>query len=449
MNVTVTQELKPGSVVRLSFKVKPEEINRVYQKVQDKYLNQIQLPGFRRGKVPLSIIEKKFGDALRAETARELVNETLSEFLPKAEHQPIPFDEPRLVDSELQLKLDEELHFNVEYDTYPNVQVPSWKGIEVEEPQVTVSDEDIAEKLKQLQEENGIVATKTEGGAAENDIVTIDYHEIDEQGKTVPGSERQDHTITLGKNQTIYDIDRNLAGLKEGDELTFTKEYPADYAYPELAEKTLNLWVKVKALKTMKLPDLDDDFAQDISDRFKTLDDLKSDLRKNLEEQLDDKITELKINALLDKVLEKVTIELPRSMLAYNLQMTWENLAKRYNMRPEELAKSMGEERRQEILRGWAPEAERQLKRELVFRKIEEGYNYQPTEEEIQNEIEKLSKRYNMGVDKLKSYYQEHGMMDDLKKNLIRQHTIKSMLSESKVKKGKKFTYKEFIDGKP
>ncbi len=446
MNATVNQELKSGSVVRLSFQIPAEEVRNIYQKIQDKYQKQIQIPGFRRGKVPPAILEKKFGEALKAEAVQEVVNQALTEFLPKAERQPIPYDEPRLVDTDLTLDLSQDTRFHVEYDTYPVFNLPDWKGIEVEEPQVTVSEEDIARKLEELREENALIVPKTEGGAAEGDVVTLDYTECDAQGQAVPGTERQDYVMTLGKNQNIYDIDRDLAGMREGETRTITKDYPTDYRFPELAGTTRTLEVKVKALKTRQLPQLDDDFAQDISDRYQTLNDLKADLKKQLEEHLEERLTDIKIEALLDKLLEKTSIDLPRSLVSYNLQQTWASLAQKYGMTVADLDRSMGEERRRQILEGWIPQAERQLRREIVLRKIEDGLDYTPSDDEVDQELERLARRYNTDVEKLRSYYQDGKLIEQLKNDLKRRYTVRTLVAACKLKKGKKMSYKDFID---
>lgn len=447
MNATVNQELRPGSVVRLRFQVPANELLRTYRKIQDKYQRQIQLPGFRRGKAPIELIEKKLGSALKAEAVQEVVQEVLAEYLPKAPHQPVPFDQPRLVDSDLSLELDRDLTFHVEYDTYPEFTVSEWTGLEIEAPQVEVTDQDVQERLEKLREENAIVVTKSEGGAAEGDVVTLDFCELDERGAVIPGTERQDFVMTLGKGQSLYDFDRELAGLREGEERTFTKDYSSDYKYPELAGSTRHLQVRVKALKTLKLPELDDDFAQDISDRFQTLDDLKADIRRQLQEALEERLMDVQIEALLDKMLERTGIDLPRSMVEYQLQRTWERMAQSYRLSVEDLERVMGQERRQRILEGWQPQAERQLRRELLLQKIEEGLGYQPTEEEVQQELHRLAERYHMGVDKVTAYYEQNKMMDTLRKDLVRRHTVRTLLAGCKIRKGKRIAYRDFIDG--
>lgn len=446
MNATVNQELKPGSIVRLSFHVPAEEVGKIYQKIQEKYQKQIQVPGFRKGKVPPAVIEKKFGDALKAEAVHEVVNQALSEFLPKAERQPIPFDEPRLVDSDPKLDLTQGTSFHIEYDTYPVFNLPEWKGVEVEVPQVSVDDEIVSQKLQELREENALIVPKTEGGAAEGDVVTLDYVECDEVGHPIAGTERQDYVMTLGKNENIYDIDRDLAGMKEGESRLVTKDFPADYRIAELAGSTKHLQITIKALKTRRLPELDDDFAQDISDRFQTLEDLKADLVRQLEENLEERLNDLKVNAVIDKILEKIGIDLPRSLVSYQMQQTWANLAQRYGMTVADLDRSMGEERRRKIMEGWLPQSEQQLRRELVFRKIEDGIEYVPNEAEVENELERLAKRYNTSIDKIKSYYKDDQLLEEIKNDLKRRFTVKTIVDACKVKKGKVMGYQQFID---
>ncbi len=447
MNAKMELERMPRSVARLKFHVPSTEVDGAYSKLLTKYTDQIQLPGFRRGKVPVSLIEKKFGEALQAEALQELIEEVLKENLPKAELKPLAYDRPRVIDEELNLKIGQDLSFTVEYDTFPQFTVPDYKGIEVIEPQVSIGDEDIAKELKVLQEQNGVVVNKTSGGAAEGDVLTLDFHELDVDGKVLPGSERQDFVMTLGKTENLYHFDRELTGMKAGEERTFTKEYPEDFGHKELAGSTKNLYVKLKVLKAMELPILDDDFAQDISEKFATLKDLKVDIQKSLEDKLADKVESLKVESLLDALILKTSIDLPESMVQIDLGQAWENLAQQNRVPPEQLDRIFGGPTKTKILDGWRPGAEQHLRRQLIMETIEEGLKFEVTPELEEKEITRLAAKFTITVEETREYYANKGMMENLKNDLRRKNTVNHLLSAVKVKKGPRQTFQELIDG--
>lgn len=447
MDVRMREQLKPGSVVRLSFEVPAQEVRQVLTEVQDKYAKTLQLPGFRRGKVPIAVIERKFGEALRAEALQEVVNRVLEEHLPKAEHAPLSMDRPRLVDTDLKWEEGKDLVFHVEYDTLPPFKLPAWRDIEVTVPQVRVTDEDIAAELERIRQDNAITVAKTAGGAAEGDLVTVDFCELDAAEQPVPGSERQDFTFVLGTYQNLYHFDRELAGLAVGEERVFTKDYPADFPHAELAGTTKTLRVKVKALKERKLPDLDDEFAKDVSDQFQTLEDLKAHLRRQLEENLEEEIEDHTFQIFLEELSKRVSIDLPASLIQLQLDAHWETVAQRNNLTTEKLDKVLGPEKKREILESWTEAAREGVKRDLLYEAIRKELAVEVTDEDLHKAFERHSRRSGFPLEDLKRFYTERKLMEDYRSRVLRRKVIHAIVGAIKRKNGPQQSYRQFIDG--
>jgi trigger factor len=165
----------------------------------------------------------------------------------------------------------------------PTVKIEDFSGIKIEEPQVEITDEEMNEELKAIQERNAMVLDKKDSeGAANGDIATINYSELDDNGEEIAGSQREGFVFTIGSGENIYKIDDEIIGMKKDDTKEITKTYDADFADKELAGTTKKIKVTVTALKIRDLPELDDELAQDVNEKYKTLDDLKADIKKNL-----------------------------------------------------------------------------------------------------------------------------------------------------------------------
>ncbi|MDE6719584.1 MAG: trigger factor, partial [Treponemataceae bacterium] len=320
----LTKQFTPleKSAVKLTVTVAKDDVAKSYKENVAKLSKQIQIPGFRKGHVPLNVLEKKYGDALKADVLGEIIDDTLNEVFKdetEKENRPLPYCQPKLEEMPA-LDLEKDLVYTVSYDIFPKVKVENFKGIEVKEAQVEIGEKELAEELKAIQERNATIEDKADGETVKkDDIVTIDYCELDDAGNVVEGSKREGFVFTVGTGENIYKIDDEIVGMKKDEPKEITKTYAADDADKDLAGKTKKIRVTVKAMKIRRLPALDDDLAQDVSEKFKTLDDLKNDLKINMESAATRRVNELKSNSLLEQLIEKNPFEIPASMLETEL----------------------------------------------------------------------------------------------------------------------------------
>ena len=312
--MTVTKDITrlENSSVKLSITVGKDDIRSEYDELISNYTKSIQIPGFRKGKVPKEVFIRKFADALKEEALGKIMEKSVElvfgdeTFL--KENKPLPYSTPKVQD-EPKLDLENDLSFSVVYDVLPDVKVGEWQGIEAVIPDISISDEDINRELEGIRERNSIVLDKNEGeSAVSGDIVTVNYCELNDSGEALAGTEREDYTFTLGSLNNAYKFDNELVGMKKGETKEFQKSFPDPENYEEVTKK---LKVTITALKTKTLPDLDDDLAQDVDEKYKTLEDLKNSIRDRLNNDLERRLKEIKSSKILEKIMDNTPVEIP------------------------------------------------------------------------------------------------------------------------------------------
>ncbi len=451
--MTVTKEItrQENSSVKLSLTVPAAEVKDQYDALLKKYAAGIQLPGFRKGKAPVNVVERKIGEAVEEEAVGTLMEKALQEVFqaedfPK-EDLPLAYSTPSLT-GEVQKEMGKDLSFDVVYDVFPRLKVENWKGFEVEAPVVAVEKEDIQRELEDIRERNAIVMDKDEKAkAAKDDTLTVDYCELDQDGNVVEGSQREDYVFTLGTSMNIYKFDDELVGMKKGETKDFEKSYGDDETNKDLAGTTKKLRVTVKTIKEKKLPDLDDELAQDVGEQYKTLADLEADIRKKMESALDKRLKDIKISGLIEKIMEKVTVEVPETMIRMEFDNRWRGMARQFNMDVEQVkqlfaANGKGLESMQEE---WREGAQKSLKARLVVETLMNDLKLEASDEEVDTLMETMSKEMDVSIEEIKKYYEADHMKEHLKEEVRERKLHELLLNENKVKKGKKTKYLDLM----
>lgn len=432
-----------NSAVELTVTVPEKEVKKSYDALVKKYCKTAQVKGFRKGKVPPSVLEKKYGEALRQEAAMELIDQSLKEAIDEVEeqHKPLPYSQPALKDEEnLDMELKGDFSYTVTYDVAPNFEVTEYKGLEVEVPEVTVDEEEFNKEIEKLQDQNALVVDK-DGKVEKDDIVTVDYAELDEDGNEKEDTKREDYVFTVGTGYNLYKFDDDIIGMEKGEEKIIEKDYPEDHEDSHLAGKQITLKVAVKAVKQRDIPELDDDFAQDISEKYETLQDLKDDISKRLQNDLDQKLKEYKINNIIMQIIEKTPFDIPNSMVQAQLEDSWKNFAQNSGIPEEQLEQilQMQGKSKQNIMDEWKDQAVNSLKSNLIMNKIIENEQLDASDEEL----EKLKEEKK---DQLPEDPQQQKYMEFMLKEQIKNDKAADLLLENAVlKTGEKKSYKEFM----
>jgi trigger factor len=437
-----------NSRVRLSVSINKEQAKKEYDDLLKEYSKKAHIKGFRPGKAPTSVLEKKFGEGIRVEVAQKLIEDSLKTIYDEIDEKPLQYAAPEL-ESEINFVPGDAFDYTVIYDVFPEVELKDTSGITVEEPQVSVDKAAIDAELQQIQEQNAIVAEKSEGKAEKNNIVTINYAELDEDGNEVADSQREDYSFTLGSGYNLYKLDDEITGMSLGEEKVIDKTYPDDESDSALAGQTKKIKVKLTKIKVRDLPDLDDELAQDVDEKFETLDDLKKDIKKRLEENRDNQLRKVKTDSLMDQLIEKNPVVLPESMVEAELNAHWNNFIRQFGGDESMVEALLGAQNntREQLYGEWRPGAEKRLKAQLILQKLIEDRKIEASEDEITAEITRTAEQSSMSESEVRDYYEKNGMMDYLAQDIKEKKLVDALLGENTVKKGKKVKYLDFVQG--
>ena len=450
MNVTKQVSKLENSAVKLTATIAKDDVVNGYNENLKKYAKNISLPGFRKGHVPVKVLEQKYGDSLKQEVLIDLVDQSLNQIFAEEESKdirPLPYSQPRLENDKVpEFSTEKDLTFTVIYDVFPTVEVKEFSKIEVKEPQVSVTDKDVEEELKAIQERNAMVIDKKDGDPVEKDnIVTIDYSELNDDGSMVEGSKREGFVFTVGTGENIYKIDDEIIGMKKDETKEITKTYAKDDKDEELAGKTKKISVTVKAIKVRNLPALDDDLAQDVNEKYKTIDDLRKDITRGLEAAKTRKVNELKSQSLIEQLVEKNPVVVPQSMINAEMENRFRMMAQQFQTTPQQLEKMIeaSGQKKEDMLKQWTGDAEKMLKSRLIVEQLLQDKNITVTPEEVEAEYAKMAEDAGTTVDAIKEQYKnpryKEYIIDDLKERKL----FEDLYKQGKVSKGDKM---EFAD---
>jgi trigger factor len=451
--VATTKEITPleHSRVKLTVTVDREDVRSQYDDLISGYRKSLHIPGFRPGKAPRDVLERKLGSALKDEALGRVIEKSITaifeaEDFPK-ENRPLPYSTPQLQD-EPSLNLDADLVFSVSYDVFPQITLGTWKGLELEVPQIHLTGEDINRELEVIRERNAIVLDKDDDApAAKNDVVTVNYSELSDTGEPLPGTAREDFVFTLGSGYNLFKFDDEIIGMKKGETRDIEKTYPDDFEHKELAGKHKKIRVTLTALKEKKLPDLDDDLAQDVDEKFKTLEDLKANIRERLTRNTEKQLREIKTTKLLEKIMETTPVDLPESMIRFELDSRWRNLARRYNIAPEELENKMARsgENIEAIREGWRSDVIKALHSRLIVETLLEDLGLTVSDNEVEKEYETIATETDAPVEDIKKYYTQENMLEYLKDSIKEQKLYDQLFEENKFIPGPEKHYLDLV----
>jgi len=448
VDVKTKYQMLENSAVKAEITVPKEEIEKEYNDLVNEYCKTVQIKGFRKGKVPPHVLIRKFGPSLLDEVVEKVIEKSVTEVLENAEKKPISYGTPK-VNAEGKLELGKDFSFEIEYDTYPELEIGEYKGIEIEELSTSILKADIDRELKTLQDQNSLVMEKKNPVVAKDDIVTIDYSEVDEKGSEIPNTKREGFVFQVGTGYNLYKIDDDIVGMKKDEERVIKKVYPSDFETKELADKTVNLKVKVINVKEKQIPKIDDELAQDISDKYKTLDDLKNDIKKNIKESADTMIKNDKVGKILEKIVANSKIPVPKSMIDYDLASRWKNFVAQFRADEAFVLKILEADgkTKENILEEWKPASEKGLKEALVIRELIEREKIEVSDEEADEEIKTEAERNNMAFEDLKARFTNNRLMENLKDDIAKNKLFDLLIKNAVITGKKKVKYLDLQQG--
>ncbi len=408
MQIKNTERLD-GSKIKLTILVEKDEFEAAIEKAYRKDVKKINIQGFRRGKAPRKIIEKMYGPAVFYEDA---VNLSYPEMYEKALNE-TGFKPVDRADVDV-ASLDENGYtFTAEFTVAPEMKLGQYKGLTAERPSEDVTDAEIDEEIERMRQRNSrLVAVDRE--IKNGDTAVFDYKGTVD-GVAFEGGSAENHTMVIGSNQFIPGFEDQMIGMKAGEEKDVNVTFPTEYHASELAGKAAVFAVKVHEVKERELPELDDEFARDVSDKD-TIAELRDDIKNNLIAQKKANADNVFESNLLDKIIDNSPVEIPQCMVDHQVGHIMQDFAQRVSMQGIDMDNyfKLTGETEEGMRERFAPQALRQVKIGLIFDEIAKLEKIEVTDEDLEAEYKKLAEQYNMEVEKIKGFLNADMMKDDM-----------------------------------
>ncbi len=386
------------SMVKLTIEVAAEEFEKAMETAYQKNKNKLSVQGFRKGKAPRAMIEKMYGAGIFYEdAANELIPDAYEKAAIESGLDIVSRPEIDLV----QVEKGKEFIFTAEVAVKPEVTLGEYKGVEVEKADVAVADEEIDAELNRVREQNARILTVEDRPVANDDEVVIDFEGFVD-GVAFAGGKGEDYKLVIGSHSFIDTFEEQLIGKNIGEEVEVNVTFPTEYHAEELAGKPAMFKVTVKAITAKELPELDDEFAVDVSE-FDTLAEYKEDIKKNLLEKKEKEAKFAKEDAVVDKIIENATMEIPDAMVDTQTRQMAEEYAQRLQMQGlnlEQYFKFTGMTANS-FMENLKPQAMKRIQCRLVLEAIVKAENIAVSEEELDKEFETMAQSYRMEKDKL------------------------------------------------
>lgn len=425
--MSVQVENLEHNMAKLTIEVSAESLEKALNNAYNREKNKISLPGFRKGKVPRQMVEKMYGPEVFYEAATNLL---LQEEYPKA------YDESGLdIVSQpsievVQIEKGKPFIFTAEVAVKPEVTLGKYKGVTVTKIDTSVTDDEIDAEIEK-QRNNNARTVSVERGIEDGDTAVIDFEGfVDDQ--PFDGGKGENYDLVIGSHSFIDNFEEQLIGKKTGDEIDVNVTFPKEYHAEELAGKPALFKVKIHEVKAKELPELDDEFVQDVSE-FDTLSEYKEDIRKRLTERKEKEARSAKEEEAVAKIVDKSQMDIPEAMIDHQVNVMINDFANNLagqglNFEQYMQFTGMTPDKFKEQVR---PDALKQIQSSLVLEQIAKDENIEVTEEDITAEIEKMAATYGMEADQLKDYVKE-AERDTIKKDIAVQKAVELIMENVK-----------------
>lgn len=409
--MSVQVETMEKSMAKLTITVPADRFEEAMQRAYMKQKGKISIQGFRKGKVPRAMVEKMYGPAVFYEdAANDLIPDAFDEAAKESGLSIVSRPEIDVT----QIEKGKDFIFTAEVAVKPEVKLGEYKGIEVEKSDTTVSDEELDAELNRVLEQNSRTIDVEGRPVEDKDIAVIDFEGYVE-GEAFEGGSGKDFNLTIGSHSFIDDFEEQLIGASIGEEKEVNVTFPENYHSADLAGKPALFKVKINAIKRKDLPQLDDDLVQDISE-FDSVAEYKEDVRKRLTEGKENQAKREKEDAVIDKIIENAQMELPEPMIDTQVSQMANEFAR--NIQRQGLSIDMYLNytglTKEKFVEQMRPQAVKRIQTRLVMEEVVKAENIQISDEEYEEELEKMAKSYQMELDKMKEMTD-----DETKKDII------------------------------
>ena len=427
--MSVQVEKLEKNMAKLTIEASAEDFEKAVNAAYNKNNNRINVPGFRKGKAPRIMIEKMYGAGIFFEDAANALIQT--EYPKAAEECGLEIVSQPEIDV-VQIEKGKSFIFTAEVAVKPEVTLGEYKGVEVEVSGTEVTEEEVAAELKKEQESNSRTLDVDDRAVENGDMITLDFEGFVD-GTAFEGGKGTDYPLTIGSNSFIPGFEEQLVGAVIGEEKDVNVTFPEKYHAADLAGKPAVFKCTVKAIKVKELPELDDEFAKDVSE-FDTLAEYKEDIAKKLKERKEDVAKREKEDKVVDKIIENAEMDIPEPMVQSQISQLMNDFIRRMQAQGLSIDQyyqftGLDQAKIQEQMR---PQALKRIQSRLVLEKVAEVENIEISDEKVDEEIAKMAEMYKMEADKLKEVMGDYEK-EQIKKDLAVQEAVTLVAEAAKV----------------
>ena len=397
--MSLAVEKLDGSMAKLTITVPAEEFTKAITSAYNKQKSKFSVPGFRKGKVPQAFIEKMYGAAIFYEdAANQLINEYYPKELENCEEEITSNPEIDVT----QIEKGKDFIFTATVAVKPEIKIGDYKGVEIEKIDTTVTDEDVMAEILKDQKENGRKIDVTDRAAQMDDEVTINFEGFVDD-VAFEGGKGENYKLTLGSHSFIDTVEDQIVGKNIGDKFDVNVTFPEEYHVEDLKGKPAVFKVELLAISTLELPELDDEFASDVSS-FETFAEYKEDKKKTLEVKKEEQAKREKQSKVVEKIAEAAEVEIPEAMIKYNQERIMNEMSQRMmyqGLQMEQYLQLMGTTK-EEFLERVKPDAIARIKTSLVLEAVAAAENIVASDDDVDAEIQDMATQYQMKPEELK-----------------------------------------------
>jgi trigger factor len=410
----------------IAVEIPADIVSRETEAVIQKFQKMAKLPGFRKGKVPASVVRQRFAEDIKTEVVEQLVPKF---FRQETEKQGLhPVSQPRVTD--LHIHDGEPLKFTAKFEVLPDFEVQGYQDIKVERPDVTVTNEDVEKTLNQLREQNATYNAVEGRPLQDGDFAQVAFKGVPQGEADAQPVSMDDVMVEVGGSNTIPEFTENLRGASAGDEKTFTVKYADDFSDERLKGKSFDYTVKVNSIKTKSLPELNDDFAKELGPQFTTVAQLKAAIRENMESEKKHQAEHESKDKIVDELVKSNPIEVPDALVEHQVDLRLERglraLAQQ-GMKTEDM-------RRMDFGRlraGQRDAAKKEVQVALLLEKIADKEQITASDEDLDKEIQIMAAQSQQPVDAVRARLMKEGSLDRLRNRIRTDKTLEYLYNRS------------------
>ena len=415
------------NMAKLTVEVAAEDVEKALQAAYLKQRKQINIPGFRKGKVPRQMIEKMYGpEVFYDEAANNMIPDAYAKAYDESELDIV--SQPKI--EVVQMEKGKPFIFTAEVATKPEVTLGDYKGLKVDKVSTRVTQKEVDEEIEKERERNARTIEVTDRAVQDKDEVTLDFEGFVD-GVAFEGGKGEDYPLTIGSGSFIPGFEEQLIGAEIDKEVEVNVTFPKEYHSEELAGKDATFKCTVHTIKAKELPELDDEFASEVSE-CETMDAYRAEVKKNIKESKERTGKEKKENQAVDQAIENAQMDIPEAMIEFQVRQMADDFARRIQQQGltvEQYFQFTGMTA-EKMLEEMRPQAEKSIKTRLVLEAIVKAENIEVSDERVEEELTKMAEAYQMEVEKLKEFMGENEKKQ-IKEDLAVQEAITLLVNES------------------